>query len=335
ATKDNITSNQVSVEVTDAVITALQVTPERLELNVGQSRQILAIATYSDQTTVDISNRVSWLRSEPAVITVTSNGLVNGIKAGHSTVTASYDGIFSAPIQAMVLNSVAVPTLSFEAVFYTASGKTEANASLEYRYNDEVLWRSVDTPEKFNLDLNLIANSDADVILHARAVRDGSVSGTTSITIPAWRLIKHYSPSSGTLKGRKFAIVDKGVTSDSLDGAQRFRYHILDCLINNCQDVTDVKREATINGKQARVLTLREMEELHRSSNTNGAPSGWPGECPGWCTGAAHFYWTSTRRTSDYHFYVDMFNGESSADIADDGMSTWVKSGLLAVEIMD
>ncbi|WP_139740949.1 hypothetical protein [Aeromonas veronii] len=84
------------------------------------------------------------------------------------------------------------------------------------------------------------------------------------------------------------------------------------------------------------MLTRQEMEELRQSSNTNGAPSGWIGECSGWCAGGANYYWTSTPRIYNYHYYVDMTNGGSSADIDDDGTGwTLVKSGLLAVEIID
>ncbi|TNI12504.1 Ig-like domain-containing protein, partial [Aeromonas veronii] len=145
ATKDGVSSNQATVNVTDAVITALQITPLAVEIRVGQTQQMQATIIYSDQTTDDVTNVATWSRTAPSVISVTHTGSVNGLRAGSSMVSASYDGVTSNAVEINVLNAaVAAPILTYETTFYTVTGRTEDNAYLEYRYDDEDFWRQVD-----------------------------------------------------------------------------------------------------------------------------------------------------------------------------------------------
>ncbi|CAH8186231.1 conserved hypothetical protein [Vibrio aestuarianus] len=74
ATKDDITSNTVNVEVTAAVITAIQVTPATVNVAKGQTQQLTADATYSDGTSSEVSSSVTWMPDDPNTATVTSGG---------------------------------------------------------------------------------------------------------------------------------------------------------------------------------------------------------------------------------------------------------------------
>ncbi|WP_299143415.1 Ig-like domain-containing protein [uncultured Vibrio sp.] len=71
ATIDGITSNTVTVNVTDAVITEIQVTPSPVEVAIGLNQQLTATATYSDGTTSDVSNSVAWTPVDTDTATVT------------------------------------------------------------------------------------------------------------------------------------------------------------------------------------------------------------------------------------------------------------------------
>ncbi|MGR5480496.1 Ig-like domain-containing protein, partial [Vibrio chagasii] len=71
AVKDGVTSNTVDVEVTNAVITAITVTPSQVSVANGQAQQLLATATYSDGTSSDVSNSVTWTSNDPQTATVT------------------------------------------------------------------------------------------------------------------------------------------------------------------------------------------------------------------------------------------------------------------------
>lgn len=286
ATKDGVSSNQVSVNVTDAVITTLQVTPATVEIRVGQTQQMQATAIYSDLTTGDVTNVATWSRSAPSIISVTHSGSVNGLQAGWSMVSASYEGISSNAAEVRVLNTVAAPTLTYETTWYTVTGRTEDNASLEYRYDDEDFWRTVDNAKKFNLDLKKLPAPQAmSFCMHELFIMEVYLPLHT--TIPGWRLISYFTPKTGMLSGRSFAFVDK---DEATHNNYRLLYSILDYLINKCEGVNDSNRETIINGRSVRMLTRQDMEELRRSSDTNGAPSGWIGQCSGWCVGGSSYY---------------------------------------------
>ncbi|WP_394213704.1 Ig-like domain-containing protein, partial [Enterovibrio calviensis] len=95
AFKDGITSNTVGVDVTNAVITAITVTPSQLSVANGQTQQLLATATYSDGTSADVSSSVTWTSNDPQAATVTPTGLLSGNAVANTTVEAFKDGITS------------------------------------------------------------------------------------------------------------------------------------------------------------------------------------------------------------------------------------------------
>ncbi|WP_413796303.1 Ig-like domain-containing protein, partial [Aeromonas dhakensis] len=79
ASKDGITSNTVAVHVTDATITAIQVTPANVTVAKGQEQQLTAMAFYSDSTAVDVSHDVAWLPADSSSATVTPEGVLTGV----------------------------------------------------------------------------------------------------------------------------------------------------------------------------------------------------------------------------------------------------------------
>ena len=69
----------------------INISPERLYLEIDTTLQLQAIATYSDWSTIDITNSTGW-RSEPAnVLTVLPGGSITGLELGQALVIADYD----------------------------------------------------------------------------------------------------------------------------------------------------------------------------------------------------------------------------------------------------
>lgn len=58
-------------------------------VQVGQTLQLSATGSFSDQTTQDLSNTVTWSSSAPAEATVSATGLVTGVAVGNVTITAT------------------------------------------------------------------------------------------------------------------------------------------------------------------------------------------------------------------------------------------------------
>ncbi len=70
-------------------ITAFSVTPALVTLPIGESQQVRAIATFADQTTLDITSFTTWGTSNPNVASVTGGGLAQGATQGTATITGT------------------------------------------------------------------------------------------------------------------------------------------------------------------------------------------------------------------------------------------------------
>ncbi len=125
ATKDGITSNAVNVSVTAAVITNITVTPAVVNVVKGQTQQLTATAMYSDSTSSDITNSVTWESVDTATTTVTPEGLLSGVEVGTTTVTATKDGITSNAVNVRVCISLANKCID---IFDIGNGKLFTNS---------------------------------------------------------------------------------------------------------------------------------------------------------------------------------------------------------------
>ncbi|WP_037469869.1 Ig-like domain-containing protein [Shewanella marina] len=85
--QDDISSNNIEVSVTAAVLESLSVYPETEVVKIGTEKRITATGLYSDSSEVDLTDSVSWTSDNPLIATVV-NGRVNGVKVGDVTVHA-------------------------------------------------------------------------------------------------------------------------------------------------------------------------------------------------------------------------------------------------------
>lgn len=95
-------SKTVNVDVTPALITNIEVTPNSLELVKGKternSHQLSAIATYTDDSTSPVTDSALWTSLDQSVATLSMMGEITANQVGTTTVTAQIDGIESEPI---------------------------------------------------------------------------------------------------------------------------------------------------------------------------------------------------------------------------------------------
>ncbi|MFA0666167.1 MULTISPECIES: Ig-like domain-containing protein [Vibrio] len=127
ATKDGVTSNTVDVEVTNAIVTSLTVTPSQVLVAKGQTQQLLATATYSDGTSSDVSRSVTWTPDEPQTATVTPTGLLSGDTVATTTVEAFLDGVTSNTVDVEVYACRSTGASCLD-IFDTGSGKLFTNS---------------------------------------------------------------------------------------------------------------------------------------------------------------------------------------------------------------
>jgi hypothetical protein len=97
AVVQGVPSPWVDVDVTEAEVRALAVTPAVLDLAVGGSAPLKATATYSDGLSADASRQVRWVVEDGVVATVDASGLVTGMSEGTTQIAARWDDIGTPP----------------------------------------------------------------------------------------------------------------------------------------------------------------------------------------------------------------------------------------------
>lgn len=110
ATRAGVTGSTI-VTVTPAVLTSIAITPPNPSTANGFSVQITATGTFSDFTTADLTNTVSWTSSDDATATVNPTGRVTGTGVGSATITATQAGVSgstSVTVTSATLSSILV-----------------------------------------------------------------------------------------------------------------------------------------------------------------------------------------------------------------------------------
>ncbi len=79
--------------VTGAKASSLTVSPSAAALKLGSFTKFRAVADFSDGTTMDVTNWVTWTSSEQGVATLTSAGVAKSASSGSSVVTATMQDV--------------------------------------------------------------------------------------------------------------------------------------------------------------------------------------------------------------------------------------------------
>jgi uncharacterized protein YjdB len=98
-----------SVNVLPAAVASVRVTPSSVSLMTGQTQQLSA--QPMDDTNTPLNGRsVAWTSSSPSVATVTSAGVVAGVRGGSATITATSEG--RSGVVNVLVKQAAQPTLT-------------------------------------------------------------------------------------------------------------------------------------------------------------------------------------------------------------------------------
>ena len=92
-------SASAPLTVVGATITAIQITPAVSDVAVGSQINFTAIASFSDNTTRDITTHATWLSNDAAVVSIitvgANGGQASALNAGSTEITAELEGISS------------------------------------------------------------------------------------------------------------------------------------------------------------------------------------------------------------------------------------------------
>ncbi|MGI2132497.1 Ig-like domain-containing protein, partial [Shewanella baltica] len=189
ASRGGVTSNTVTVTVTNAVITALQVISSSVNVAKGQTEQLTATATYSDSTSSDVTSSVTWVTVDTGTATVSPTGLLSGVEVGSTTLTASKDGITSNTVTVNVTVAVITAITVTPATVWVGKGLTQQlTATATYNDNtsspvtNSVTWTSADTATATVSPTGLLSGVEVGST-SLTASKDGITSNAVNVNV--------------------------------------------------------------------------------------------------------------------------------------------------------
>lgn len=180
-------SAEADLQITDAVLESLTVTPDGETLYAGQTYRYAAIGAYSDNSEQDVSARVSWsVEADPSLsggapaaeVAAISNaggeqGLLSALGAGDALVVATLGAVRGEAAVEVIANSLEAITLAPDAgtlpaglsLAFEATGTFADGTQIDV--SDEVLWQSSD---------------EAIASLDTAGLASGHASGTVTVS---------------------------------------------------------------------------------------------------------------------------------------------------------
>jgi hypothetical protein len=149
-------SGNVQLTVTDATVTALQVTPTRGSVPIGLTQQYDATALMSDGTSLPMTTSASWL-GDPLIATITPSGQATGLGVGTTDIsaTAVVNGVSVSNSASLTVTGAEVTSLEVSPGIETVSAGLSKpfsvrawlsdGTSQEVTGNDNISWSSSDS----------------------------------------------------------------------------------------------------------------------------------------------------------------------------------------------
>jgi trimeric autotransporter adhesin len=194
ATLGNMTGS-TTLTVSPAALVSIAVTPGNASVVAGDTQQFTATGTYTNGSTQNLTNAVTWTSMAPGVATIASGGMAKGMVAGGASITATSGSIMGSAtltVTTPVLTSIAVSPGNAS---ISAGGTQQFTATGTYNngttqdLTSSVTWSSsVPTVAAFaNID---VPGSQAAVTAAALGTTTitastGAVSGSATLTVTA------------------------------------------------------------------------------------------------------------------------------------------------------
>jgi len=180
------------VTVTSAVLTSIKVSTTGAPFTAPAGQvQYMATGTYSDGSTQNLTTAVTWSSSNPAVATITQNGLATGQGAGSTTITATQDSVvgtteLAVTASKLVSVSVTSPNSSSKLASQTsvqlkATGTFEDGTTQDL--TDSATWTSSDATVATVSSTNGVVRGVAPGTATIRAVFGSVPAGTINLTV--------------------------------------------------------------------------------------------------------------------------------------------------------
>ena len=139
-------SGTTSLTVTSATATSLAIAPTNASLALDVSQQFTATATFSDGTSQDVTNVVSWSSRNSSIATITVSGLATAKNLGTTNIAAAFESTSastSLTVNASNLKSISIAPANGSIaqgtnVSFTATGTF--NDGSTHNLTNQVMW---------------------------------------------------------------------------------------------------------------------------------------------------------------------------------------------------
>ena len=186
-----------TLTVSAALLTSIAVTSDKVMMPLGTAQQMTAIGTYSDGSTRDLSNSVSWSSASHQIVEVSSSGLASAKALGTAVVSASASGISGAApmtVSSPTLTSISVSPLNptvplLGGIRLSASGSFTDGSTQDL--TSAVTW-SVEKASVVNVSSTGNATAQRVGSTGVTATYSG-IEGTTSITVEPIASVSYFA----------------------------------------------------------------------------------------------------------------------------------------------
>lgn len=242
ASKGAITSNTATVTVTSAVLSSLQISTPSNTLAKGMVKTLTAVATYSDNSTTDVTTTATWLSSDESILTISSDGVAHAVAVGNATVTASLNGV-SSNSQVITVSTAELTSIQVTpAVTTIAKGLTQQYKAIgtytdssTVDITDAVSWSSSNTAQATVSTSGLVTAVDVGNVDILATDADTGINQSATLTVSAAQLsaIQINASKSSIAKGTSLQYQAIGTYTDNstVDISQQVSWHSSDAAI--------------------------------------------------------------------------------------------------------
>ncbi|MGO2508672.1 MAG: Ig-like domain-containing protein [Vibrio hibernica] len=167
------TTSTANVNVTNATISSISISPATVSLANGLAQQFTATANFSDGTTQNVTSSVTWSSSAPNVASINALGLASAAMTGSTVITAEYGAQISTSnltvTDATILSLVVEP----DSLIIAKGGKAAITVIANYSDGSS---QDVTSLATITSDAPAVASINADNSIQAVGVGSANVS---------------------------------------------------------------------------------------------------------------------------------------------------------------
>ncbi|MGO2456577.1 Ig-like domain-containing protein, partial [Vibrio casei] len=171
----NATTSTANVNVTNATVSSISISPATVSLANGLTQQFTATANFSDGTTQNVTSSVTWSSSAPNVASIDALGLASAAMTGSTVITAEYGAQTST--SNLTVTDATILSLVVEPDSLTIAKGGKAAITVTANYSDGSS-QDVTSLTTITSDAPAVASINADNSIQAVGVGSANVTAT-------------------------------------------------------------------------------------------------------------------------------------------------------------